>query len=125
MSEDGGGLARAELDLYSGRPNPSWTLTMPERAELERRLVGMPARAGAARLDDDGGLGYRGITVRASGRDGFELVVRRTEAVVRRGAREQILADEARMLERWLLGTARGRVDDSALEYVERTLNAP
>jgi hypothetical protein len=123
MSDGGGEPARGELDLYSGRPNPSWTLSAQERAELERRLRGLEVRtAGAA---DDGGLGYRGVIVRAPDPGGFELAVHGAEAVVRRGAREVVLADEGRALERWLLETARGRLDDTLLELAGRSLTSP
>ena len=59
---------RVEADLFSGRPNPAWTLSSGEATELARRLEkvearrGEPAPVGAA----GPGLGYRGLVVSPS-----------------------------------------------------------
>lgn len=55
-------MFRIELDIYSGRQNPSWTLDEKEGAELIERLRGEPALIAPvnnAKL----GLGYRGFIV--------------------------------------------------------------
>jgi len=48
------------LDVFSGRPNPSWELTSQEASELARRLIGLVP---ANRKLPEGGLGYRGLTL--------------------------------------------------------------
>ncbi len=51
---------KAILDVFSGRPNPSWELTPQDAKELARRLTSM---APASRAPAEGGLGYRGFTI--------------------------------------------------------------
>lgn len=46
-----------ELDIYSGRPNPTWTLAPHEAAHVEQLLADLPR----ASSQPDGGLGYRGF----------------------------------------------------------------
>ena len=46
------------LDAFSGRPNPTWTLSEEEGAALARLLVDLPRSPTAATED---GLGYRGF----------------------------------------------------------------
>lgn len=52
---------RVEVDIFSGRPSPFWTAS-PQEAEaltdLLRLLTGI-----SSRLEEDGGLGYRGPVV--------------------------------------------------------------
>jgi hypothetical protein len=56
-----------ELDIFSGRPNPSWTLAAPERDEFLRQLS-VPRQEGPPSRDLPG-LGYRGFAVHVT-RDG-------------------------------------------------------
>jgi len=46
------------LDIFSGRPNPSWTLSADEERELALRLRGLPPGPAPAEAS---GLGYRGF----------------------------------------------------------------
>jgi hypothetical protein len=52
---------RVELQVYSGRPNPSWELSAPDVAELARRMTGLPRRH---QPFVEGGLGYGGFVIR-------------------------------------------------------------
>ncbi len=57
-------MFKIELDIYSGRPNPSWVLTDAESNELIQRLLATPALISP--VDDLSlGLGYRGYVVTA------------------------------------------------------------
>jgi hypothetical protein len=49
-----------ELDMFSGRPNPSWQLSADEATQLARRLTGLPAAAEPA---EQPVLGYRGLVI--------------------------------------------------------------
>src|SRR3954454_19332066 len=63
------------LDVFSGRPNPSWTLSVNEEAELARRLQTLPPSFQSPAGSD---LGYRGfLLVNDSKRPDFpsEVVV--------------------------------------------------
>jgi hypothetical protein len=55
---------RVELDIFSGRPNPSWTLAPPDRDELLRALSAAQQEVAARELP---GLGYRGFAVHVGG----------------------------------------------------------
>lgn len=48
------------LDVFSGRPNPSWTLSPEEAEELAGKLEDLPPSDRSAAADD---LGYRGFVV--------------------------------------------------------------
>lgn len=50
----------AELDIFSGRPNPTWTLTTDESSRLAAQLTNLPP---AGQAPADPGLGYRGVVV--------------------------------------------------------------
>ena len=49
---------RIELDIFSGRPNPSWVLSTEEAAELVARVRALP-QGGSQQTR----LGYRGFVV--------------------------------------------------------------
>lgn len=51
---------RVTLGIYSGRPDPTWTLTGAEAAAVERAIEALAEAAGSP---PDGGLGYHGFTV--------------------------------------------------------------
>ena len=51
---------QVELDVFSGRPNPSWVLTATEADGLESRLAQLPRSSAPVPA---GRLGYRGFIV--------------------------------------------------------------
>lgn len=51
------------LGLYSGRPDPAWTLTDVETARLLRLLTTLPTLPTAGASAPSGGLGYHGFTI--------------------------------------------------------------
>ncbi len=57
-------MITVELDIFSGNPNPVWTLTKQEEKELIERVIAEPSLAAPPKTV--GGLGYRGYTVTAS-----------------------------------------------------------
>lgn len=61
-----------ELDAFSGRSNPTWTLPADKAARVRDALARLPATDAAPRPE---GLGYRGFVIRHAG----------TEARVYRG----------------------------------------
>jgi hypothetical protein len=130
---------RATLNLFSGRPNPSWRLNASDASELvDRVTAGVPVVAGEAPR-----LGFRGVTLEAE----LDDVARRrplparfvvppaaaTEAGVaapeRKGGRRATAAREsapapARDASRWLLTTAAGAVPDDVLEAASAAMSA-
>ncbi len=52
---------QVEADVYSGRPNPRWTLAAEPGETLVRRLLALPAESAPGVQPN--GLGYRGMIV--------------------------------------------------------------
>jgi hypothetical protein len=97
-----GSAVIVEVDLYSGRPNPTFVVDAAAAAELRRRLDALPPASGTARPRD--GLGYRGLRVRAGTPELPPEVYVSDGTVVVHAADGSAtrLADEGRALERWL-----------------------
>lgn len=108
-----------QVDLYSGRPNPQWTLTRAQEAELERRLNTMPlANSG----EPTQGLGYRGVILSGQGGSTGQpltvlisagIVLERFESGVERRKR-----DVDRALEAWIIGTGSDYLEASVRDYI-------
>ena len=110
-TSEGGGEMVVQAELFSGRPNPEWTLTAGETGEM-RHLLDRLSAARAGRLAD--GLGYRGFVVFGTeaalpGCD--EIRVQGAQVVAHCGGADRWMADPDRALERWLAATAEGRTD--------------
>jgi len=95
-----GSEAEVQVDVFSGRRNPHWTLSGEPLRELERRLDGLPE---AEEPPDPPGLGYRGFLI-----EGSRAQVRafRSVIIVMREGRTSAFKDE-RGLEQYLLNQAR------------------
>jgi hypothetical protein len=96
------------LEVFSGRPNPSWTLSADEEQELTRRLRGLPPSGESPAAGD---LGYRGFRiVNNSNRAQLpsEVVVTKGVVSVRddRGTRHYT---DVNGIESWLVEQARQR----------------
>lgn len=102
---------RAELLLFSGRPNPSWELAPEEVDELARRLGRLPAAPGSGRAPDHAAaLGYRGVALLNVGPVSAEAPARihvYNGLVHVTDGRDTTLRDDGALLERWLLDLAR------------------
>ncbi|HEX8736063.1 MAG TPA: hypothetical protein VF721_12120 [Pyrinomonadaceae bacterium] len=57
-------MITVELDIFSGNPNPVWTLTAQEEKEFVARVMADPSLTLPPK--SAGGLGYRGFTISAS-----------------------------------------------------------
>lgn len=101
-----------ELDIFSGRPNPTWTLTSAEAVELESITTSLPVADAPPPFD---GLGYRGIVVRNPAEPGWSLVAFRDTVRIRTQEEIEVRADPEARVERWLLGTAGYAVDPALL----------
>jgi hypothetical protein len=96
------------LEVFSGRPNPSWTLSTDEERELVRRLQGLPASVGSPTEGDLGYRGFRIVTLSKTAQLPSEVLVTKGVVAVRneRGTRNYI---DASGIESWLLEQARRR----------------
>ncbi len=112
-----------ELDIFSGRPNPTWRLTEGESAAFLEKLTGLnPTDEGKIR----DGLGYRGLVVTSPGETvaGFESIVCSGGLVLgRRREASQRFVDENRNLERWLFRTGKGHVSEELRLELARELD--
>jgi hypothetical protein len=101
---------RVELDVFSGLPNPQWEMP-PDRADqLPRELAALPPTARAPSPPD---LGYRGVHLfDGAGREIGTIFA----GVATFGGGRHL--DPGRRLERRILETGRGRVDEALLTDV-------
>jgi hypothetical protein len=106
-----------ELDVYSGRPNPTWTLTAQEVAELTQRLQKLATLPTVPTVDN---LGYRGFLLRNPGTvPGIGTEVRVYNGII-------IITDQGRTsaykdshaLEQWLIAQARAHGQGDTLKAV-------
>lgn len=108
------------LDIFSGRPSPSWNLTAAQAEELARLLESLPADESKGGTDDAPGLGYRGFTIQ--GRDVWIAAFRGRISVQRDGA-ERRLSDPDRSVERWLLGTGEPSLEPNVRDLVAQQID--
>jgi hypothetical protein len=106
---------RIELDVFSGRPNPTWNLNDEQSREFLIRFGALKKYRTNRKLYE--GLGYRGFTV-----TGFQDYDRVTiwDGLVQtnRATEREKLIDEAGRLERFLLETSKGQIDGDLYRFV-------
>jgi hypothetical protein len=106
------------LGLYSGVPDPTWTLTAAQANELAAALARLTRVEGPAPI---GGLGYHGFTVISP--DGtlvaYEGMVLSTDSDP-----PYVLDDPDRTIERLLLDTARAHVTTEEIQIVVDALGS-
>ena len=88
-------------DVFSGMPNPEWTIAGELLVQLKLMLEHLPAAAGA--LPEPPGLGYRGLILQFSPEEGISGPLRLFQGYVL--GPEGSWLDTDRGLERWLLQT--------------------
>ncbi len=124
-AQEAGG-ARVELDIFSGRPNPTWELSQEQERELRERIARLP-RAQDGSFPNP--LGYRGITAVLSGPggvDGGGESIRLFAGSVRHqtpGA-TIFLNDADRQVERWLAETGAPHLEPGVYQSVLNELGA-
>ena len=106
LAPSSGFQGQVELDVYSGRPNPTWALSPADISLLQKKLGAMPTTAAQPYPDR---LGYRGLLVtltdQATGKPVMVWQVAAGVAQVDAGTVHDYYADSGRALERWLLQT--------------------
>jgi hypothetical protein len=115
-------VATVTLDVFSGRPNPSWTLTPAQVGELQDRIKALSTPlSGEPDVPD---LGYRGVTVTISGANQTgEISVARGGVTLTQGASAAKFQDTGRELERWLVHTGAAQLAPDLLQTVESDLS--
>ncbi len=102
---------QAELDVFSGRPNPSWEISAQDAERLLTALSQLP-ESQTGRVPTS--LGYRGIVLQGGAvrAFGYERITAGGRAVVAEGPLgRKVFADRDREFEAWVAATAEGRVD--------------
>jgi hypothetical protein len=99
-----------EMDIFSGRPNPSWELSSEQTLELQQRVSALHRQTPPAPIFD--GLGYRGLVIRDPSAPGSFLKVGFGQILQMKEGVQSIYRDEGRTLEKWLLGTGKGKIND-------------
>ena len=112
------------LDIFSGRPNPTWTLTDAQEAALNERVTSLTDLTDARPSGVFGGLGYRGFQVVRQAEHGatserFHV----HENIVDRGLGNPNLA-ATKELETFLLQSAGPAVPAELLQHVSPLISA-
>ena len=115
------GPARAvvTLGIYSGRPDPTWSLTSVEALTLSNMLASLANVTGTPPV---GGLGYHGFTIALP--SGVEVAYRGAIAAPGTGPRA-MTSDPGRSIERFLLETSRSHVTPDEFATAQLALGAP
>jgi hypothetical protein len=106
-----GGTMRVQIDMFSGRPNPSWEITAQEAEQVKAMVRQLPERQAAARPEQ---LGYRGLILHGDGvRDlgSTRILIGGGIVIVEGFQGVRYLSDPDRGLERQIFQTGRTRLD--------------
>jgi hypothetical protein len=115
---------RISLNVYSGRPNPSWELSDEQAETLLEQVGGLTESTAAKPPGVLSGLGYRGFLVErsATAPEGpLSLYVH--EGIVDRGQLQANAIDGDQAIERTLLESGRRAIDDGLYNYVAQEMN--
>ncbi|HTU20809.1 MAG TPA: hypothetical protein VMG10_22340 [Gemmataceae bacterium] len=109
---------RVEIDIFSGRRNPQWSLSTEQSTAFLNLLRDLPKKPADDRRYD--GLGYRGfrLSPERENENAGEIVVYHDLVMVRRGVRCEAWEDERHVLESWLLAASTGHVPEPVLARV-------
>ena len=117
--------AKVTLDVYSGRKNPTWSLSKEQAESLLLVVRGLPA---SDPVDFPDGLGYRGFRVsmpRAGKGSRSELTVYRGRVRYDDGRAVEYLADGERRVERLLLESGGPYLTSGLYKAIEREVQPP
>ncbi len=115
--------ATVTLGIYSGLPDPSWSLTRSQALTLAGMLDRLEPVEGQL---PEGGLGYRGFAVELAGSDVGEAVRADAGLVEVTGpGGTRLYQDPERGVERWLLETGRSILSPEIVREIERALQGP
>jgi hypothetical protein len=113
-------VSEVEVDLYSGRLNPRFSLDAETEAELVRRLAALPPLGSRAVPRE--GLGYRGLRIEGQAAAPFSQIVVSDGVVLvyDRAGGERQFADPGRTLERWLVETSAAHLAPGELDMLRQ-----
>jgi hypothetical protein len=109
-----------ELDVFSGRPNPTWALSDQEGKEFLAKFKALTASDSHKPHYD--GLGYRGFKV-TEFQDYDKVTVLEGIVEARRGEKTYRWRDQEKTLEKYLLKLAKDHVDEGIYKVVESSID--
>lgn len=106
------------LDVYSGRPNPTWALAEGMAVEFLRRLHALDGSKAAPREFEN--LGYRAVSAEFQDETKGTVIVKASRGIVTldRAGQQFHYVDSGRQLELWLVNTGAAHLTPDTLRYV-------
>ena len=112
------------LNTYSGRPNPSWSLTAEQEKQLTERLSALTTFTDTRPSGVSGGLGYRGFQVARHVEDPARSARYHVhESIIDRGLGLSNYSTNPD-LEKWLAGTGGAAISDELRGHVESRISS-
>jgi hypothetical protein len=113
------------LDVFSGRPNPTWPLAEGMTVEFLRRLHALDSSKTTPREFED--LGYRAVSAEFQDETKGTVVVKASRGVVtlNRAGQQFHYLDAARQFELWLVNTGGAHLTPDILRYVTGEIAKP
>lgn len=115
------GYARVSVDIFSGRDNPSWTLSPEDSLSVRETLKGL--LVSTTHSMPEPGLGYRGFTV--TWEDGARAAVYRNVVEYTVGPRTVLYEDPGRNLEQRLLADSKAHLTPELFKVVASQVQSP
>ncbi len=115
--------ANVTVEVYSGRPDPTWALDDASLKALRERVNALKAAAPDTPAFE--GLGYRGIRVAMPGADALRSVsVSRGIVTIERGTEKSRFVDSGRELELWLVKSGEKTLTPTLFKQVTDKISA-
>jgi hypothetical protein len=111
------------LDIFSGRPNPTWELSQEQTSQFLKKILKLKTKENLHVNSSNSELGYRGFIIEETN---FEQKLRRFYVyngivnVVENNS-SYALEDNEYSIERWLLQTSPNYLDE-IVEYVKQEI---
>lgn len=117
LKSSGSASIKVELDVFSGRENPTWTLSEQQGRKLRSMIRGLSSTTSRSAQGD--GLGYRGFSVHFRS-TAAESVLNVYRKVVKWKEHDKAMyyIDPERSLERWLLSTGKRSVEPELYKHL-------
>jgi hypothetical protein len=111
---------QVELDVFSGRPNPVWSLTNEQAKEFLAHFKGL--KSTNSKRAPYNGLGYRGFKVTGF-QDYDELAIWDKTVEARRGDKRNQWVDEHAALQKFLLKTSKSHIDEALYRSIAAAID--
>jgi len=109
------------LNVFSGRPNPVWTVPEGASEELNSRIAAITTTSNLKPAGVVAGLGYRGFSVR---RNEESQPIYIHGGIVDPSPTSPTLIASDREIETWLLSTAGSQIGDDVKAHVQESLQS-